>query len=86
MDQFKISLTQTDIELVWDNTKGTILELCESSGLSPLFGCRMGTCGTCETKLINGTFTYDPEPFMEAEEHSVLICCAIPTSDMKIEL
>ncbi|SFM79070.1 hypothetical protein SAMN05428949_0802 [Chitinophaga sp. YR627] len=83
---YTITLSKSNKQVLWTQSKGTILELCESAGLSPDYNCRMGTCSTCESKLISGAFTYDPEPFMEPEEGNILICCAIPASDMEIEL
>jgi ferredoxin len=46
----------------------------------------MGTCSTCETKLLKGKISYEPEPFMEPEEGNIFICCAFPTGDIEIEL
>lgn len=83
---YNIKLLTSNKNVVWEPGKGTLLELFESAGLNPANSCRMGTCGTCESRLVSGTFAYDPEPFMEPSDNNILICCAIPTSDMEIEL
>jgi ferredoxin-NADP reductase len=83
---FDIKLIKSNKLISWKAGMGSLLELIESVGLTPDNSCRMGTCSTCESKLIKGTFGYDPEPFMEVAEGKILICCAKPTSDMEIEL
>lgn len=83
---FSVKLTKSKKEISWKEGMGSMLELIESTGLTPANSCRMGTCSTCESKLIKGTFEYDPEPFMETAAGNVLICCAKPTSDIEIEL
>ncbi|MGI5328584.1 PDR/VanB family oxidoreductase [Actinomadura nitritigenes] len=35
--------------------KETLLEALEREGVAPPFSCREGTCGTCETGVLNGT-------------------------------
>lgn len=82
----KVTLLKSEKVLFWQEGAGTLLELIESAGLQPDNSCRMGTCSTCQTRLIGGTFQYEPEPFMEPEAGNVLLCCAIPTSNVEIDL
>jgi uncharacterized protein len=37
---------------------GRLLELAESIGLAPHFGCRSGICGTCTTRILSGAVEY----------------------------
>lgn len=83
---YKVTLTQSNKEVIWTPKKGTILELCESVGVDPDFSCRTGTCTTCEAKLLKGTFEYETEPYQEPTNGNILICCSIPTSDIEIAL
>lgn len=82
----KVTLVKSGKVLFWQEGGGTLLELIESAGLQPDNSCRMGTCSTCQTRLVGGTFQYEPEPFMEPEAGNVLICCAVPTSNVEIDL
>lgn len=82
----KVTLLKSEKVLFWQEGAGTLLELIESAGLQPDNSCRMGTCSTCQTRLVGGTFQYEPEPFMEPEAGNVLLCCAIPTSNVEIDL
>ncbi len=83
---YTVTLLKSGKEVLWDQSKGSLLELCESAGLNPEHSCRVGTCATCASKLVTGTIEYDPEPFMKPSDNYILICCAFPTSDIVIEL
>jgi len=85
-EAYKVFFTDSKLETEWNTKAQNILELAESEGLTPANSCRMGTCSTCESTLVSGTIEYDPEPFMEAEEGKIFICCAKPTSDVEIEI
>lgn len=65
-------------EARWTPESGSLLELAESRGLDPEFSCRVGTCGTCRTKLVAGAVTYLKQPSAPIAEDEVLICCAVP--------
>jgi ferredoxin-NADP reductase/predicted pyridoxine 5'-phosphate oxidase superfamily flavin-nucleotide-binding protein len=65
-------------EARWQPGGGSLLELAESRGLHPEFSCRGGSCGTCKTRLINGTVNYPQPPAEVPELGDVLICCAVP--------
>jgi ferredoxin-NADP reductase/predicted pyridoxine 5'-phosphate oxidase superfamily flavin-nucleotide-binding protein len=65
-------------EARWTPEAGTLLDLAEARGLKPEYSCRMGSCGTCRTKLLAGAVTYLNEPAAELAKDEVLICCAVP--------
>ncbi|WP_298964278.1 pyridoxamine 5'-phosphate oxidase family protein [uncultured Methylobacterium sp.] len=65
-------------EARWEPGAGTLLELAEARGLSPAFGCRTGTCGTCRTGLLAGAVAYGRAPAAPVAADEVLICCATP--------
>ena len=65
-------------EARWTPASGTLLELAEARGLDPPFSCREGTCGTCRTRLIEGSVTYVKEPTAHVADDEVLLCCAVP--------
>lgn len=80
----KVNFTKSGLEASWDSRHPNLLEFAEVSGLTPPSSCRMGTCSTCETTLLKGNISYEPEPFMEPEEGNIFICCAIPTEDIEL--
>ncbi|WP_026190855.1 2Fe-2S iron-sulfur cluster-binding protein [Methylobacterium sp. WSM2598] len=65
-------------EARWTPDSGSLLDLAEARGLSPAFGCRQGSCGTCRTKLLAGTVTHLREPGAPVARDEVLICSAVP--------
>ena len=81
-----VNFTKSKLEVPWDSSHANLLDFAEANGMQPPSSCRMGTCSTCETKLLKGKISYEPEPFMEPEEGNIFICCAFPTGDIEIEL
>lgn len=65
-------------EARWAPGAGTLLELAEARGLTPEFGCREGSCGTCRTRLLGGAVTYVRETGAGVADGEVLICSAVP--------
>lgn len=83
---YKVLFSKSNITALWKQDTRTILELAESLGIAVQNNCRMGTCATCETQLLNGTINYNPEPFIEAQEGHIYICCSQPVSDIDLYL
>lgn len=84
-----ITFAQSNITHVWNKGDPTILEVAETHGLNPDFGCRTGTCGSCAAKLNSGSVTYRSEPTATISDDEILICCATPakgTDTLDIEL
>jgi ferredoxin-NADP reductase len=65
-------------EARWTPEAGTLLDLAEARGLNPEYSCRVGSCGTCRTRLLAGAVTYLKEPAAPVADDEVLICCAVP--------
>jgi ferredoxin len=54
--------------------------LAETRGLTPEFGCRGGSCGTCKTKILSGQVSHTSVPGVHLEADEALICCAVPAA------
>lgn len=67
-------------ETRWTPGGESLLDLAEARGLTPAYGCRAGSCGTCATKVLAGTVTYHERPSAEVAEGHALICCAVPVA------
>ena len=61
----------------------SILDIAESQGADLPFGCRMGSCGTCKVKKLEGEVAYDDD--FDCEEGYVLTCVAKPVGRVTIE-
>ncbi|MGI9478170.1 MAG: pyridoxamine 5'-phosphate oxidase family protein [Hyphomicrobiaceae bacterium] len=79
-----IAFTQSGFEQGWSRGDATILEMAEQHGLSPAYGCRAGSCGSCAVKLNAGRVAYRFEPTAAMAEDEVLICCAVPAKGTEV--
>jgi hypothetical protein len=82
---FKVAFTRSHMDVVWTPGSGTLLNLAEAAGVSPVFGCRAGSCGLCRIAISEGSVSY-VEPIDEPEAGYVLPCCAIPQSECRLDL
>lgn len=80
-----VVFAKSAFEQRWSTGDGTILELAERHGLTPDFGCRSGSCGSCAVKLRAGAVTYPTAPTAPHGPDEALICCAVPASG-RVEL
>lgn len=83
---FAVRFEAGGTESTWTSGSGTLLDVAESSGLTPTVDCRTGACNVCATRLACGTTTYTTPPMVPPPEGTVLICCAVPTSDVTLTL
>jgi ferredoxin len=70
----------------WSSDRGTLLELAESLGVAPKFGCRSGICGTCTTRIVEGAVDYLEDPVAPRGAGEVLLCCSVPRSGANVVL
>lgn len=73
-----VSFVKSGKESSWEPGSGFLLDLAEASGLSPEFGCRMGICGACRTRIVEGAVAYPVAPDFKVAGNEALICCAVP--------
>ncbi len=82
----KVSFVKPRKDLEWKPENGTLLELAEAHGIDAEFNCCGGTCGTCRTRIVEGTVSYASEPAFHVEDDEALICCAVPAVDSQESL
>ena len=66
----------------------TLLEAAEGAGVNIDYSCRVGTCGTCKTKLVSGSVTMEVDEGLdpgEREQGWILACQAKATADIAVE-
>ena len=68
-------------EARWEPGSGTVLDLAEARGLQPEFSCRAGTCGSCKTRIVQGSVSYLKPPTARVADDEALICCSVPAAD-----
>lgn len=81
VDKALVRFTKSGKSAVWEKDKPkSLLELAESLGLTPDYGCRVGACGSCATKVVCGSVAGGMQM-----DGSVLTCSATPSSE-EVEL
>jgi ferredoxin-NADP reductase/uncharacterized protein YcbX len=83
---FAVKFGATGAGSAWTQGSGTLLDVAEATGLNPPVDCRTGACNVCATPLAAGTTAYTTPPMVPPPEGTVLICCAVPTSDVTLTL
>ena len=81
-----ISFARSGIAVRWRQADQSLLELAEACDVPVRWSCRSGVCHSCESGLISGEVSYQPEPLDLPAQGNVLICCCRPTEDVVIDL
>jgi ferredoxin-NADP reductase/MOSC domain-containing protein YiiM/ferredoxin len=81
-----VSFTRSGLSVPWDSAFNSLLELAEACDVPVKWACRTGVCHTCESALIGGAVTYQPDPLDPPAAGNVLICCARPGDSVEIDL
>jgi len=81
-----ISFSRSNLSVAWDPSFATLLELAEACDVPVKWSCRTGVCHTCETGLISGALSYQPDPLEPPAAGSALICCSQPKGELTLDL
>ncbi|MBY3046743.1 MOSC and FAD-binding oxidoreductase domain-containing protein [Rhizobium leguminosarum] len=81
-----VSFARTGLNVRWEPTFQSLLELAEACDVPVRWSCRTGVCHTCETGLVEGRVHYRPDPIDAPADGNVLICCSKPDGDIVIDL
>ncbi|MCP3715786.1 MOSC and FAD-binding oxidoreductase domain-containing protein [Paraburkholderia sp. CNPSo 3281] len=82
-----VSFARSGIAAHWNAAAHqSILELAEACDVPVRWSCRTGVCHNCESGLISGTVTYQPDPLDSPTDGNVLICCGRPQGDVVIDI
>jgi ferredoxin-NADP reductase len=82
---FEVMFRRSARTLVWDGEDANLLDFAERHALSVESGCRSGSCGTCEVKVITGTVRYDLPPDREITPGHCLLCVGVPDGPLELE-
>ncbi|MHB1272903.1 MAG: 2Fe-2S iron-sulfur cluster-binding protein [Rhodanobacter sp.] len=68
----------------------TVLEAAQRAGIALPYSCRAGVCGSCKATLLEGRCEYPRNPPLALNadaraQHAVLLCQAVPASDLLLE-
>ena len=82
----QVSFARSGLNVKWDAKFSSLLEFAEACDVPVRWSCRTGVCHTCESGLVSGKVTYQPDPLEPAAPGNLLICCAQPSGDVVIDL
>lgn len=81
-----VTFARSGLTVNWSPQYGSILDLSESCDVPARFSCRSGVCHMCATNILAGMTTYVQPPLEPPESGEVLICSAVPDSDLVLDL
>ena len=80
-EQALITFEKSQVEQEWTPEQGTLLEFAEQHGLTPDFGCRNGSCGSCVVEKKAGNVNYSQQPQCDFDnDGEIVLCCARPAA------
>jgi ferredoxin-NADP reductase/ferredoxin len=82
----RVSFVRSGLNAGWNEKFSSLLDFAEACDVPVRWACRTGVCHTCESSLISGSVTYQPEPLEPPAQGNLLICCSQPNSDVVIDL
>ncbi len=71
--------------LLWNGQDANLLDFAERQHLALDSGCRTGSCGSCETRLVSGEVAYAEKPDHEVAPGHCLLCVGKPLSALVLE-
>jgi ferredoxin len=72
--------------LAWDGQDANLLDFAERHGLAVDSGCRSGSCGACQTRLVSGVVTYADKPDHDIPAGHCLLCVGKPQAALVLDL
>jgi ferredoxin-NADP reductase/MOSC domain-containing protein YiiM len=82
----QVAFARSGLTVRWGRGYGSLLELAEACDVPVRWSCRTGVCHTCETGVMAGKVSYEPDPVDSPADGDVLICCSRPTEDLVLDL
>lgn len=81
----EVAFRRSGRTLVWDGQDASLLDFAERHGIAVESGCRSGSCGSCETALIEGTVGYAHTPDRPIAAGRCLLCVGTPRSRLVLD-
>ena len=82
---FEVQFSRSGRTLVWNGQDANLLDFAERQHLALDSGCRTGSCGSCETRLVSGQVAYPERPDHEIAAGHCLLCVGKPMSALVLE-
>ncbi len=79
------TFAKSGVTMTWGNQHDNLLELAEANGVMIDAGCRAGSCGTCQTKLLSGQVQYEDPDLVDCPPGWCLPCIARPANSLELD-
>jgi ferredoxin len=84
-NEIVVTFAKSGKQFPWQTTAANLLEFAEAHGIAVDFGCRAGSCGTCQTVIRAGEVAYRQPPDYDPEPGTCLLCSCTPKTDVTLE-
>ncbi|TPK62439.1 2Fe-2S iron-sulfur cluster binding domain-containing protein [Mesorhizobium sp. B2-4-15] len=79
-----VTFVRSGKTVIWERSRGSLLDLAEAEGVRITSGCRAGQCESCEVRILDGAISYRTEIGRSATD-SCLACQAVPRTDLLVD-
>jgi ferredoxin len=81
----EVRFSRSGRSLTWDGQDANLLDFAERHDLAVDSGCRSGSCGACQTRLLSGLVTYAEKPDHDIPDGHCLLCVGKPKSALVLD-
>ena len=85
MTEVEVRFRRSGRTLTWDGQDASLLDFAERHGVAVESGCRSGGCGSCETRVVDGSVQYEHAPDHDVAAGRCLLCVGRPTTPLVLE-
>ncbi len=85
LSPIEVKFQKSTRTLIWDGRDQNLLDFAERNGIAIEAGCRAGSCGSCETKVLAGSVSYREKPEYDTALGHCLLCVGRPDSALVIQ-
>ncbi len=83
--EVEVKFQRSGRTLTWDGRDASLLDFAERHGVEVDSGCRSGGCGSCETRLLEGSVQYEHAPDHDVAPGHCLLCVGRPATALVLE-
>lgn len=83
--EVEVQFRRSGRTLQWDGSDASLLDFAERHGIAIESGCRSGGCGSCETRLLEGSVRYEHAPDHDVAAGHCLLCVGRPATALVLE-
>lgn len=83
--EVEVQFRRSGRTLQWDGSDASLLDFAERHGIAVESGCRSGGCGSCETRMLEGSVQYEHAPDHDVAAGHCLLCVGRPATALVLE-